>query len=59
MEDDVSPAYSSNNFHCQVALDATEELCLEMGLQRSEALDEYAVFLVTHKGNMSLLIGGR
>uniref|UniRef100_A0A8C6NR07 MyTH4 domain-containing protein n=1 Tax=Nothobranchius furzeri TaxID=105023 RepID=A0A8C6NR07_NOTFU len=35
---------------CSVALDAIEELCSEMGLQRLEALDEYAIFLVTHKG---------
>lgn len=37
--------------HPQVATDVIEELCFEMGLQRSEALDEYAVFLVTHRGN--------
>uniref|UniRef100_A0A3B3DXD5 MyTH4 domain-containing protein n=1 Tax=Oryzias melastigma TaxID=30732 RepID=A0A3B3DXD5_ORYME len=36
---------------CSVASDVIEELCFEMGLQRLEALDEYAVFLVTHKGN--------
>ncbi|XP_032393727.1 unconventional myosin-XV [Etheostoma spectabile] len=35
---------------CSVALDVIEELCYEMGLQRAEALDEYAIFLVTHKG---------
>ncbi|XP_068613626.1 unconventional myosin-XV-like [Brachionichthys hirsutus] len=35
---------------CSVALDVIEELCYEMGLHRAEALDEYAVFLVTHKG---------
>ncbi|XP_041673445.1 unconventional myosin-XV [Cheilinus undulatus] len=35
---------------CSVALDVIEELCYEMGLQRVEALDEYAVFLVTHRG---------
>uniref|UniRef100_A0A3P8PMD9 Myosin XVAa n=1 Tax=Astatotilapia calliptera TaxID=8154 RepID=A0A3P8PMD9_ASTCA len=35
---------------CSVALDVIEELCFEMGLQRMEALDEHAVFLVTHKG---------
>lgn len=35
----------------QVASDVIEELCYEMGLQRAEALDEYAVFLVTHRGN--------
>lgn len=38
----------------QVALDVIEELCYEMGLHRVEALDEYAVFLVTHKGNNDL-----
>uniref|UniRef100_A0A8C2Z3M1 MyTH4 domain-containing protein n=1 Tax=Cyclopterus lumpus TaxID=8103 RepID=A0A8C2Z3M1_CYCLU len=35
---------------CSVALDVIEELCYEMGLHRVEALDEYAVFSVTHKG---------
>ncbi|KAM9745591.1 unconventional myosin-XV isoform 1-T1 [Menidia menidia] len=35
---------------CSVALDVIEELCFEMGQQRLEALDEYAVFLVTHRG---------
>ncbi|XP_024920291.1 unconventional myosin-XV, partial [Cynoglossus semilaevis] len=35
---------------CSVALDAIEELCYEMSLHRTEALDEYAIFLVTHKG---------
>ncbi|XP_077940214.1 unconventional myosin-XV isoform X2 [Gasterosteus aculeatus] len=35
---------------CSVALDVIEELCYEMELHRTEALDEYAVFLVTHKG---------
>lgn len=35
----------------QVALDAIEELCCEMELHRPEALDEYAIFLVTHRGN--------
>uniref|UniRef100_A0A3Q1EQP9 Myosin XVA n=1 Tax=Acanthochromis polyacanthus TaxID=80966 RepID=A0A3Q1EQP9_9TELE len=36
---------------CSVALDVIEELCQEMELHRLEALDEYAVFLVTHRGN--------
>uniref|UniRef100_A0A3Q0SDE8 Myosin XVA n=1 Tax=Amphilophus citrinellus TaxID=61819 RepID=A0A3Q0SDE8_AMPCI len=40
---------------CSVALDVIEELCFEMGLQRLEALDEYAIFLVTHKGNKGLV----
>ncbi|XP_029914219.1 unconventional myosin-XV [Myripristis murdjan] len=35
---------------CSVALDAIEELCYEMGLHRPEALDEYAIFVVTHRG---------
>uniref|UniRef100_A0A3B5AAX9 MyTH4 domain-containing protein n=1 Tax=Stegastes partitus TaxID=144197 RepID=A0A3B5AAX9_9TELE len=36
---------------CSVALDVIEELCQEMELHRLEALDEYAIFLVTHRGN--------
>ncbi|KAJ3601061.1 hypothetical protein NHX12_032034 [Muraenolepis orangiensis] len=35
---------------CSVALDAIEELCFEMGLHRPEAMEEYAIFVVTHKG---------
>ncbi|XP_077591330.1 unconventional myosin-XV [Stigmatopora nigra] len=35
---------------CSVALDAIEELCYEMDLHRVEALDEYAIFLVTNGG---------
>ncbi|XP_034449270.1 unconventional myosin-XV isoform X4 [Hippoglossus hippoglossus] len=35
---------------CSVSLDVIEELCFEMELHREEALDEYAIFLVTHKG---------
>ncbi|XP_077396049.1 unconventional myosin-XV isoform X2 [Festucalex cinctus] len=35
---------------CSVALDAIEELCYEMDLHRVEALEEYAIFLVTHRG---------
>uniref|UniRef100_A0A8K9UKN7 MyTH4 domain-containing protein n=1 Tax=Oncorhynchus mykiss TaxID=8022 RepID=A0A8K9UKN7_ONCMY len=34
---------------CSVALDVIEELCYEMGLHRLEAVDEYAVFLVTKR----------
>lgn len=37
-----------------MALDVIEELCYEMELHRPEALDEYAVFLVTHRGNEAL-----
>ncbi|XP_042169527.1 unconventional myosin-XV-like [Oncorhynchus tshawytscha] len=35
---------------CSVSLDAIEELCNDMGLHRLEAMDEYAVFVVTHRG---------
>ncbi|XP_076864017.1 unconventional myosin-XV [Brachyhypopomus gauderio] len=35
---------------CSVALDAIEELCYEMGLNRIEAMDEYAIFVVTNRG---------
>ncbi|XP_029603581.1 unconventional myosin-XV isoform X1 [Salmo trutta] len=35
---------------CSVSLDAIEELCNDMGLHRLEAMDEYAVFLVIHRG---------
>ncbi|XP_028287990.1 unconventional myosin-XV [Parambassis ranga] len=35
---------------CSVALEAIEELCYEMGLHRLEAMEEYAVFLVTNRG---------
>uniref|UniRef100_A0A665WQN9 MyTH4 domain-containing protein n=1 Tax=Echeneis naucrates TaxID=173247 RepID=A0A665WQN9_ECHNA len=40
-----------------VALDVIEELCSEMGLHRVEALDEYAIFLVTHRGNFCEIAG--
>uniref|UniRef100_A0A672IHS6 MyTH4 domain-containing protein n=1 Tax=Salarias fasciatus TaxID=181472 RepID=A0A672IHS6_SALFA len=35
---------------CSVALEVIEELCYEMGLHRLEAMEEYAVFLVTNGG---------
>ncbi|XP_051988166.1 unconventional myosin-XV-like [Xyrauchen texanus] len=35
---------------CSVALDAIEELCYEMALHKLEALDEYAIFGVTNRG---------
>ncbi|KAL7829701.1 hypothetical protein AOLI_G00305860 [Acnodon oligacanthus] len=35
---------------CSVALDAIEELCYEMGLHNQEAMDEYAIFVVTNRG---------
>ncbi len=34
----------------QVALDVIEELCYEMALQRLEAMDEYAIFIVINRG---------
>lgn len=33
-----------------MALDAIEELCFEMSLHRPEAMEEYAIFVVTHRG---------
>ncbi|XP_077460372.1 unconventional myosin-XV [Stigmatopora argus] len=35
---------------CSVSLEVIEELCYEMGLHRLEAIDEYAIFLVTDGG---------
>ncbi|KAJ8413507.1 hypothetical protein AAFF_G00080140 [Aldrovandia affinis] len=35
---------------CSIALDVIEELCYEMALQRLEAMDEYAIFVVTNRG---------
>ncbi|XP_040893261.1 unconventional myosin-XV [Toxotes jaculatrix] len=35
---------------CSVALEVIEELCYEMGLHKLEAMEEYAVFLVTNRG---------
>ncbi|XP_047434979.1 unconventional myosin-XV [Mugil cephalus] len=35
---------------CSVALEVIEELCYEMGLHRPDSLEEYAVFLVTNRG---------
>ncbi|XP_041640053.1 unconventional myosin-XV [Cheilinus undulatus] len=35
---------------CSVALEVIEELCYEMGLHRLEAIEEYAIFLVTNRG---------
>ncbi|KAB5531005.1 hypothetical protein PHYPO_G00135900 [Pangasianodon hypophthalmus] len=35
---------------CSVVLDAIEELCYEMGLHSMEGMDEYAVFVVTNRG---------
>lgn len=34
----------------QIALDVIEELCYEMALQRLDAMDEYAVFVVIYSG---------
>ncbi|KAK2817299.1 hypothetical protein Q5P01_025490 [Channa striata] len=35
---------------CTVALEVIEELCYEMGLHRLEAMEEYAIFVVTNRG---------
>ncbi|KAM4749909.1 unconventional myosin-XV [Anableps anableps] len=35
---------------CAVALEVIEELCYEMGLHTLEAMEEYAIFLVTNRG---------
>ncbi|KAM8842059.1 uncharacterized protein myo15ab isoform 4-T5 [Synchiropus picturatus] len=35
---------------CSVSLEVIEELCYEMALHRLEAMEEYAVFLVTDRG---------
>uniref|UniRef100_A0A8P4JZW8 Myosin XVAb n=1 Tax=Dicentrarchus labrax TaxID=13489 RepID=A0A8P4JZW8_DICLA len=35
---------------CSVALEVIEELCYEMGLHRLEAMEEYAIFVVTNRG---------
>uniref|UniRef100_I3J548 Myosin XVA n=1 Tax=Oreochromis niloticus TaxID=8128 RepID=I3J548_ORENI len=35
---------------CSVALEVIEELCYEMGLHKLEAMEEYAIFLVTNRG---------
>ncbi|KAB5523226.1 hypothetical protein PHYPO_G00150060 [Pangasianodon hypophthalmus] len=35
---------------CTVALDVIEELCYELALQRLEAMNEYAIFIVTNRG---------
>lgn len=37
-------------FPPQVALEVIEELCYEMGLHTLEAMEEYAIFLVTNRG---------
>ncbi|KAM7394545.1 hypothetical protein PAMP_021340 [Pampus punctatissimus] len=35
---------------CSIALEVIEELCYEMALHRPEAMEEYAIFLVTNRG---------
>ncbi|XP_059190123.1 unconventional myosin-XV [Centropristis striata] len=35
---------------CSVALEVIEELCYEMGLHKLECMEEYAIFLVTNRG---------
>uniref|UniRef100_A0A3Q3FDM7 Myosin XVAb n=1 Tax=Kryptolebias marmoratus TaxID=37003 RepID=A0A3Q3FDM7_KRYMA len=37
---------------CSVALEVIEELCYEMGLHTLEAMEEYAIFLVTNRQNV-------
>uniref|UniRef100_M4AM36 Myosin XVA n=1 Tax=Xiphophorus maculatus TaxID=8083 RepID=M4AM36_XIPMA len=37
---------------CTVALEVIEELCYEMGLHTLEAIEEYAIFLVTNRQNV-------
>lgn len=37
-------------FVFQIALEVIEELCYEMSLHRLEAIEEYAIFLVTNRG---------
>uniref|UniRef100_A0A3B4GV90 Myosin XVA n=1 Tax=Pundamilia nyererei TaxID=303518 RepID=A0A3B4GV90_9CICH len=37
---------------CSVALEVIEELCYEMGLHKLEAMEEYAIFLVTNRQNV-------
>ncbi|XP_075037418.1 unconventional myosin-XV [Mixophyes fleayi] len=35
---------------CSVAFDVIEEICMEMGVHRDEAYNEYAIFAVTNRG---------
>ncbi|XP_063788896.1 unconventional myosin-XV [Pseudophryne corroboree] len=35
---------------CSVAFDVIEEICMEMGIHRDEAYNEYAIFAVTNRG---------
>ncbi|MEE6525806.1 hypothetical protein FKM82_026061, partial [Ascaphus truei] len=35
---------------CSVAFDVIEEVCIEMGLHKDEAFNEYAIFAVTNRG---------
>uniref|UniRef100_A0A8C5PU39 MyTH4 domain-containing protein n=1 Tax=Leptobrachium leishanense TaxID=445787 RepID=A0A8C5PU39_9ANUR len=34
---------------CSVAFDVVEEICMEMGVHRDEAFNEYAIFAVTNR----------
>ncbi|XP_058139334.1 LOW QUALITY PROTEIN: unconventional myosin-XV [Dasypus novemcinctus] len=44
---------------CTVALDVVEEICAEMALTRSEAFDEYVIFVVTNRGQQVRPLGRR
>ncbi|XP_053328005.1 unconventional myosin-XV [Spea bombifrons] len=35
---------------CSVAFDVVEEICMEMGVHKDEAFNEYAIFAVTNRG---------
>ncbi|XP_053550900.1 LOW QUALITY PROTEIN: unconventional myosin-XV [Bombina bombina] len=35
---------------CSVAFDVIEEICMEMGVHKDEAFNEYAIFAVTNRG---------
>ncbi|XP_075422006.1 unconventional myosin-XV isoform X2 [Ascaphus truei] len=35
---------------CSVAFDVIEEVCIEMGMHKDEAFNEYAIFAVTNRG---------
>ncbi|KAG8433344.1 hypothetical protein GDO86_017575 [Hymenochirus boettgeri] len=35
---------------CSVAFDVIEEICIEMGVHKDEAFNEYAIFAVTNRG---------
>ena len=49
---DLTDLYHTCSFLAQVAQDAIEELCYEMGLNKLTAMDEYAIFVVVNRGVM-------